>query len=67
MKGPVRVEESEYNGVRTRLYIFEDCIVELSGVEDQTEEEIEGRLQEALQNLQESRATEEPAGGGDGG
>lgn len=59
---PLRVEESEYQGTRTRLYIFPDCVVEVSGVEKMEEDEIQARVGEALQRIQASRAPEEPGG-----
>lgn len=58
---PLRVEESEYNGVKTRIYIYiyRDAIIEISGVEDLSDEEIQGRLEEAFNQLKAAEAPPE--------
>ena len=56
---PLRVEESEYNGVKTRIYIYRGAIIEISGVEDLSDEEIQGRLEEAFNQLKAAEAPPE--------
>lgn len=56
---PLRVEESEYNGVKTHIYIYRDAIIEISGVEDLSDEEIQGRLEEAFNQLKAAEAPPE--------
>lgn len=56
---PLRVEESEYHGVKTRIYIYRDAIIEISGVEDLSDEEIQGRLEEAFNRLKAAEAPPE--------